>query len=225
MARKNLDNSGHYFDLKGKNAEQFVHELAVKTFLTDWCFPNPILPNGKELCDLLVVFDRSYGWDHIINRAHEESKRYEIIARELARPNRFERRVLAKTIVHHKFAAHRNKTHDIYRSMFRAPTVTYCFLFCAEHIPRRGRRLMLQAMCYVARGIFRENQKVIGIATEKEISPISSYDFVLLYLPSWTSEDERKVEKLKQELGIFQNPSLRQIEEAEYPDLVDDVNS
>jgi hypothetical protein len=47
----------NYFQLKGKKAENILHELAEKTFLTDWCYPNPILPDGKELCDLLVVFD------------------------------------------------------------------------------------------------------------------------------------------------------------------------
>lgn len=46
-----------YYTLKGKNAEAVLHQLAEKTFLTDWCYPNPILPDGKELCDLLVVFD------------------------------------------------------------------------------------------------------------------------------------------------------------------------
>ena len=47
----------HYFSLKGKNAENIVHELAQQSFFTDWCYPNPLLPNGQELCDLLVVFD------------------------------------------------------------------------------------------------------------------------------------------------------------------------
>jgi hypothetical protein len=51
--------SGHYFDRKGKDAESFVRDLALKSFLTDWCFSNPVLPNGKELCDLLVVFDQT----------------------------------------------------------------------------------------------------------------------------------------------------------------------
>ena len=44
------------FQLKGTTAEKVVHDLATKTFLIDWCFLNPKLPNGKELCDLLVVF-------------------------------------------------------------------------------------------------------------------------------------------------------------------------
>lgn len=47
----------HYFELKGKSAENILHGLALKTFLSYWCFLNPRLENGKELCDLLVVFD------------------------------------------------------------------------------------------------------------------------------------------------------------------------
>lgn len=47
----------NYFYLKGKNAEKILHDLAIKTFLADWCYLNPQLPDKKELCDLLVVFD------------------------------------------------------------------------------------------------------------------------------------------------------------------------
>ena len=49
--------SKDFFYIKGKKAETVVHELATKSFLIDWCFLNPKLPNGKELCDLLIVFD------------------------------------------------------------------------------------------------------------------------------------------------------------------------
>ncbi len=56
MSRQANDNK-YYFTTKGKNAEQILTDLAEKTFLADWCFLNPPLPNGKELCDLLVVFD------------------------------------------------------------------------------------------------------------------------------------------------------------------------
>jgi hypothetical protein len=81
---------------------------------------------------------------------------------------------------------------------------------------------MLGAMCYVARGTFLENPKVIGIATEKEISPMSSYDFVLLNFPSWTSENEKEMKNLKERFGIFRDLAIRKIEETEYPDVVDD---
>jgi hypothetical protein len=50
------DDYSRRFELKGKKAEEFLYTLAVKTFLTDWCYLNTNLPNGKELCDLLVVF-------------------------------------------------------------------------------------------------------------------------------------------------------------------------
>ncbi len=46
-----------YYEFKGKVAEEVLHMLAQKTFLTDWCYLNPMLSSGKELCDLLVVFD------------------------------------------------------------------------------------------------------------------------------------------------------------------------
>ena len=48
---------GYSLFLKGKNAEEFVQILAKKTFFEDWCYDNPKLQNGKEICDLLIVFD------------------------------------------------------------------------------------------------------------------------------------------------------------------------
>ena len=49
-------NFGHSLQLKGRNAENFVYELAQKSFITDWCYQNPKL-NGKEICNLLIVYD------------------------------------------------------------------------------------------------------------------------------------------------------------------------
>jgi len=54
---RQVNDDKHHFTTKGKNAEQVLSGLAQQTFLADWCFLNPRLPNGKELCDLLVVFD------------------------------------------------------------------------------------------------------------------------------------------------------------------------
>ena len=45
------------FPREGPKAEKVIHDLSVKTFFTDWCYPNPPRPGGKELCDLLVIFD------------------------------------------------------------------------------------------------------------------------------------------------------------------------
>jgi hypothetical protein len=397
-----MEDTKHYFQLKGKNAEKIVHGLAEKSFLTDWCYPNPTLQSGKELCDLLVVFDNvaiiwqikdlrldkngkykkaevdknlrqlsgaqrqlfelkskielsnarrgkeifdpnsitevylisvllgegedyysaleeikghnvhvftkeftqivlneldtindfctylrlkekfftekprsiivsggeqellaaylrggrsfvdyekadkifldggiwdgllkeprfikkkkldkiSYGWDSIINRAHTGSSKYEVVARELARPNRFERRYLSKVFMEAHVMAHEDKSGaDLFRRIMPSEGVTYCFLFMDDfEEPRTKRQAMLASIGYFARGKFPQNKKVIGIATEKKLRPISSYDFVLVDIPIWNDEDQKKVEQLQKETGMFVNPIMGEAHEDEYPE-------
>jgi hypothetical protein len=325
--------AGSYFDQKGKRAEAVIQTLAVDTFFTDWCYPNPKRPNGEELCDLLVVFDDtaiiwqikdlkvdengrykkaeveknlrqlggarrtlfdlkapvtlsnprrgaevfdprtikyihlisvfmgegtepmpimtevkghvvhlftrefadialqeldtisdfcrylrekesiatekylmilggeenllgkyielgrnfqwtashdlimvddtiwpkietmtqyvekkkldeiSYGWDKMIDRAHEGSARYEIIARELARPDRFSRRILAKSFME-AYSEFMSSDGDMVRRKTSHLGATYCFLITNDvrHGSARSQR-MLQFMCFVARGM------------------------------------------------------------------------
>lgn len=397
----NNEYSKHYFSLKGKNAEKIVHSLATKTFLEDWCFLNPKLPNEKEICDLLVVFDDlaiiwqikdlkldengkynksdveknirqlsgakrqlidlkapiklensrrivktfdsthikriflisvllgkgeeyfsfideiknhkvhvfnrgfteislneldtvqdfieylvakekfidseksltiiggeqdflafylrndrsfqrfdntdhiiiegelwenlkndpqykakkkadeiSYLWDSIINRAHEGSEEYEKVARELARPNRFQRRFLSKAIFDAHVLAHNEKKHDLFRRIMSGDDgVTYCFLFQDDPEPREKRKAMLNATCWVAKGKYKENKKVLGIATEKEIRPTCSYDFAYMYFPEWTEEQQKYTEELQKKTNIFVNPIIRKASEDEYPKI------
>lgn len=394
------DEARRYFEIKGKNAEKVVHNLAEKTFLTDWCFPNPGLQDGKELCDLLVVFDNiaiiwqikdlkldrsgkykkaevdknlrqlsgakrqmfdlksrielsnvrrnkeffdpgsitevflisvllgegenyysaleeikghnvhvftkefteialneldtisdfcaylrakeqffrgkpksiivtggeqeilaiylregrsfgqyekadniyldgtlwdglltetrflkkkeadkiSYGWDSIINRAHTGSSKYELVARELARPNRFERRYLSKVFMEAHVMAHEDNVGELFRRIMATDGVTYCFLFADDfEEPRTRRQAMLASICYLARGKFPQNRKVIGIATEKKFRSISSYDFVLIDKPDWTQDDQKKIEQLQKDTGMFVNPVIGEAHEDEYP--------
>src|ERR1035441_5045533 len=281
----------NYFDEKGRRAEAVIHALATKTFLTDWCYPNPKKPDGKELCDLLVVFDDiaiiwqvkdlkvddsgqykkaeveknlrqlsgarrhlfdlkvpieldnprrgrelfkpadirvihlisvlmgeenllakylqqgrsfswmdkydsiliddtvwpafshdpqflakkredeiSYGWDSIIDRAHDgSSAAYERAARELARPNRFARRVLSKLFMD-AYKEYWDCPLPVFRRMAPVDDTTYCFLFMEDghELPRKRRTAMLTLMCFVARGLPPYNNRVVGIATEKE---------------------------------------------------------
>jgi hypothetical protein len=393
-----IDFEKDYFRLKGENAEKLVHNLAIKSFLTDWCFPNPKLPNGKELCDLLVIFDdiaiiwqikdlklnregkykraeveknlrqlsgarrqlfdiktpidlenprrgvckfdpsiiksiylvsvlmgdgeevssfmediktfrvhvftreftqhilneldtitdfveylrtkeeflsgdrritilggeeelmafylhqgRSFGrmenadsimiqggswehlqkkpeykvrkeadqisyyWDSIINRAHEGGTEYEHVARELARPNRFQRRYLSKTYLDAHVRAHKDDNHDMLRRMMIGEGTTYCFLFQEDPEPRDGRKALLAAMCWIARGQHQLNKKVLGIATEMKIQPTCSYDFCLLEMPEWTDENQNNMEQLQRETGIFVNSMISRTSEDEYP--------
>lgn len=46
-------------DDKGQIGEDFVNNLAYKSFLKYWCYPGPKYENGdkKEICDLLIIFN------------------------------------------------------------------------------------------------------------------------------------------------------------------------
>ena len=391
---------GRQLHLKGKNAENFVYELAKKSFLTDWCYKNPKLPNGKELCDLLVIYDGiaiiwqikdiklnregkfrnseiknnlqqlstarrrlfelnllielenprrrkekfnpkvineiylvsallgevedhfsfteeikgkvvhtftreftelalneldtikdfieylrkkeellslnnsitlfggekellafylmnehsferfkglnlimvqegcwdelqkkpeyiakkeenriSYGWDSMIDRAHEGGSEYEKIARELAHLNRFERRCLSKAYFEAHVMANNETKNNTSRRMIQFKGTTYCFVFLDDNKPKEMRKKMLQAICFVARNIAKNNKKVIGIATEMKIRPTCSYDFCLLDFPEWTNQNKKETERLQKKLGIFVNPQMKYAHEDEYPNM------
>ncbi|WP_281632502.1 hypothetical protein [Flavobacterium luteolum] len=46
-------------DDKGQIGEDFVNNLAYKSFLKYWCYPGPKYENGdkKEICDLMIIFN------------------------------------------------------------------------------------------------------------------------------------------------------------------------
>lgn len=396
--------SGDYFRLKGENAEATVHELARRSFFTDWCYPNPKWPDGKELCDLLVVFDGtaiicqvkdlelgedgqpnqsgveknlrqlagarrhlfdlrkeitlenprrgpepfdptatkevfllsvlmgpatdympfaeqlrnhtvhvldrgfledalreldtisdftaylrakeqlfrdlpnlavmggerellayyilhgrsfaefstyhgvvldhgfwdqmkthrqylakkkedeiSYGWDSMIDDIHEGSPEYEPVARELARPNRFLRRYLAKVFFDAHLRAHRlaGPNCNVYRRVLPADVegVTYVFVFqeCPEGSEARPNNLY--ATCLVARGRFPQNRKVVGIATEMTIRSSCSYSYCVLDLETLSEELEQERREYESRLGILQQVQWGETREAEYPAL------
>jgi hypothetical protein len=52
--------------------EKYLVQLCDRTFLKLWSYPNPFRSEGKELCDLLAVFE-----DHIFLFFDRESRRFE----------------------------------------------------------------------------------------------------------------------------------------------------
>jgi len=161
----------------------------------------------------------SYSWDSIINGAHICGGDYEQIARELARPNRFYRRTLAKLFYDAHVLAHEEKERNTFKRLIESEGTTYCFIFLKESISREKREGYLSDACYVGRGTFRKNNKVVGIATEMKIRPTCSYDFCLLYQTIWTNEDERKMKEIQEKTGIFTNLEFKRAHEDEYPHL------
>ena len=390
----------HYFQLKGKDAENFVYELAQKSFLTDWCFINPKWDDGKELCDLLVVFgdkaiiwqikdlkkgedgkynkneveknlrqllgakrklfelnksielenprrgkelfdsrnikevylisdlvgegedfyefvkkikdkiihvlDRkgteillneldtisdfvsylkekerflspeikmdlsggeeellayylvnersfknlegndyiiiqegcwedliqkpefiakkeedkiSYFWDFLIDKAHlSKEKNYEIVAREMARLNRFERRFKAKTFFEGQAKASLEKKNNFFRRTVPDVGITYCFLY-ARAPNREARKNRLAEVCFATRGYFKQNQRVLGIATEMDLLEKHSFEFCLLDFSEWSAKEEKIADDIKEKLGIFKNQEMSHFTDDEYPKL------
>jgi hypothetical protein len=164
----------------------------------------------------------SYGWDGIIQRAHEGSSEYEIVARELARPNRFERRCLSKSFYDSHVQAHKCCEMDgkvIFRRLQTVKDTTYCYLFVGDDVPRDFRIQQLEIMCSIARGKVPENEKVIGIATEGKFRPDCAYDFCLLIKEEWTEEDKKWMENEQNQWGIFMSEPELTGEEHEFPHI------
>lgn len=386
--------SRHYFSEKGAVAEAVIHELANNTFFTDWCYPNPKKPNGKELCDLLVVFDDtaiiwqikdikanedggydagevqknlrqlggarrslfdlklpiqlsnprrgaepfeaslikhvhlisvlmgdgdhpmpmmpeikgrrihsftrefadivlseldtmsdfcrylrakesidkgkriaimggeenllgkyiemgrnfnwianydtimvddtiwptiatmpqyiekkkmdaiSRGWDSIIDRVHEGSSRYERVARELARPDRYIRRLLSASF-YEAYSLFMASDGELFRRQTVILDTAYCFLITdnVDHPSIRNQK-MLSQMCFVSRGLNPSVQRVVGIATTKANK---GYDFCFMDKPHWTPEDELLKLQLQEHYGIFKSPVITETSDDEYP--------
>jgi len=161
----------------------------------------------------------SYLWDGIIDRSHEgDSEDYELIARELARHDRFGRRMLGKAFLDAHMMA--NARRETFRRLMLMEDwdVVYCFLFQDDPEPRENRKGHLAGLCHVARSKHRD-KKIIGIATEATFNPTCSYDFALFTPHEWTEADQKLLEKIEAETDILKNPRRQSIHEDEYPEL------
>jgi len=183
--------------------------------IDDTCWP--ALTRNPQFIARKLEDQISYGWDSVIDRTHDgPSERYERLARELARPGRFARRVLSKSFLE-AYGEYVEKRPPVFRRMMPLGDTTYCFLFMEDGTgPRERRKAMLGCMCFVARGIAPMNKRVVGVATEAENR---SYDYCVLIQPEWSAEDEAKKLKIQQDMGIFVNPRRVTTGEDEYPTL------
>ena len=157
------------------------------------------------------------GWDNMIIRAREGSHRYELAARELARPNRFQRRFLSMAFGHCMRVATSDKKHPLTRHWMPLDKlgITYCFLFHSTD-DREIRKAELSVICICARSEFPQNPKVVGIATEKPSTLECSYDFCVLENYNWTADNEAKVQDIRKKYGILQNPIRNSIQDDEF---------
>jgi gamma-glutamylcyclotransferase (GGCT)/AIG2-like uncharacterized protein YtfP len=157
----------------------------------------------------------SYIWDEIIRFSHSCGENYEIVAQELAKPDRFERRQLSKAFFDACKIADKQKEMNVFRRFVKMEGITFCFMM--KDGDREIRRNLLQATSFVSRGLNPENNKVLGIATEMTNSPLRSYDFCLMDFPEWSEENDKEMKRIQKELKIFTNPKVYPVKESEYP--------
>ena len=204
-----------FFLIHGRSFEELVGAHAVVFDYGNWQeFEHSPEYLAKKQADHI-----SYGWDEIVDRIHERgSEKYELVARELARPNRFQRRVLAKVFYDAHMAAHQNtECSDLRRVMPWDNGRTYCFVFKDEPEPRKHRKALLETLCLVARVKCPKNQIVVGVATEKTFKPTTSYDYCLSIMPEITPEVRRRVEEIQKETGLLTDLTEETVHEDEYP--------
>jgi hypothetical protein len=164
----------------------------------------------------------SYYWDHLIDICHTgENPEYELIAREMARSNRFERRILAQQFVEaHKLADAKEDGVAYRRVSLSQNGITYCFLFYGDSDndeKREFRKKMLGVFCHIARGKIQENSKVIGIATDQHLNPNLAFEYCFFELEKWTEEDEEIMQVNVKETGIFTRMEKSSWQYFEYP--------
>jgi hypothetical protein len=163
----------------------------------------------------------SYFWDYLINICHMSGKpEYEVIARELAKLNRFQRRNLSSSFYEYRLVADRGDEGYSYRRSIVLDGITYCFLFFGnsdDEKIRQSRKNELNTYCHIARGQNKDISRVIGIATDQRINKETAYDFCFINKPDWTHEDQEIMELNMRDTRILQNPIVHRKKFREYP--------
>lgn len=185
----------------------------------------------------------SYTWDRLIEAIAEnpgvpdaigamDLDRRELVLRQMAREDRFARRILARSF--NEFMADASAYRTRARTTVSPSGVVYVFLALPRDHPRADRILELHLRSFVARGLaeqptirdmarlnghpVHQNGVVIGLATERYVGlPGYSFDVVRLEIPEWTNVHEARMSGIQQELGFFAKPKLRGASVDEYP--------
>lgn len=168
---------------------------------------------------------RSYAWDALIEQLclyHSEKAlltthsldEFETSLRVMAKEDRFNRRALCEMF--YDFLM-KNLHKDSARITTSLSGVTYVFQVNGENQRQEDRRAELSMRCILARGIHKQNQTVIGIATERFRGPEAevSWDIINYHLDQWTANSQHDFDLIQRETGYFKklNESVHNIHE------------
>ena len=169
----------------------------------------------------------SYAWDRLIEILCKdildghlefglELNDSEIAVRAMAREDRFSRRILGKSFTEFYELARQKKVRS--RISRGTSNITYVFLCMPHGEDRAYRKVELECRCLVARGLNKNCDTVIGLATERyEEGKGFSLDLINLNIPKWTDELQKQIEYAQKEFGYFANPQSTLVHEDEYP--------
>ena len=169
----------------------------------------------------------SYAWDRltellckdILNDNLEfgpELNDSEIAVRTMAREHRLGRRILGKSFTEFYELTRQKKVRS--RMALGDANNTYVFLCMPHGEDRAYRKAELGGRCMVARGLNKDRDTVIGLATERyEEGKGFSFDLYYLNIPKWTDELQKQIEYAQREFGYFANPQTMEYHEDEYP--------
>lgn len=142
-----------------------------------------------------------YIWDRIIDILHECGPGYERLAREMARPNRFDRRVLSRAFFEKLQEDQDSSPQACHTRNLSVRGTSYCFLFTDASYPRRDRRAMLAFKCDQARSRLPQNPRVLGIAAGRSMGEVTELDYLLLDAPEWTAKDQADLDEVQRRMG------------------------
>jgi hypothetical protein len=136
--------------------------------------------------------------------------------RIMAREDRFSRRVLGKGFLEFMELVRQGKVRS---RLKQSPSgVPYVFLARPHKEDRNYRRKELSWRCFVARGLYPNQTKVVGIATEEyESGKGFSLDVCLFSKDIWTAKEKSLMEQVQKELGYFKQPIRTYGHVDEYP--------
>lgn len=172
----------------------------------------------------------SYYWDFLIDRAHTMGFReYEIVAREMARPNRHGRALLASKL----FDSARNADEQwkqrkpgysvAYHGLTRVGESVYIFPFADPTMDPEVRREVLRSYVLFARDRYATNGKALGVSTT--FGPgRREHDFSFVHAPDWSDAEHQAVEEWRKTRGIEGRPMVDYGPEYEFEDSPESTN-
>ncbi|MBU8933529.1 MAG: SEC-C domain-containing protein [candidate division Zixibacteria bacterium] len=168
----------------------------------------------------------SYIWDSIVDYSREcPGDEYREIAKEMSRPDRFQRRCLSKAFLgarEEAFLGARKEKNTERGSFTRvyvpdSTTTTYVFIVTPASWDRTRRSARLINTCLVARDKYRNNKRVFGLATDYDMSSNHVFEFALLDYPKWSKLNQRVAEDLRKDQKILVRRNVHHVSESEYP--------